>query len=203
MTSILIVDDSPDIAFMTREKLIHFIGGDIRTIHDGQSCLEMVRNDPPDLILLDICMPGIDGFEVCRLLKADPKTRDVPIIFLSATYADLRSKVKGYDLGAEDYLVQPADDLELVTRVKNVLHNKRLVDLCKNIEETIANQRRLWDSMSIEAFTCCQALVQQIETIEQTATQGESFDHIKNQALRLLHLLDAARCSFAREEDMT
>lgn len=143
MNKILIVDDNPDIAFMLREKLQHFIGGDIAVVHDGTTCLEMVRQDPPDLLLLDICMPGIDGFEVCRLLKDDALLADLPVVFLSATYDDLRSKIKGLDLGADDYLVQPVDDLELVTKIKSVLQIKTVRDQIRILRHDLHRLREV------------------------------------------------------------
>ena len=141
MARILIVDDNPDIAFMLREKLQHFIGGEIRVAPDGDTCLQMVGNDPPDLLLLDICMPGLDGFEVCRLLKEDARLADLPVIFLSSTFADLRSKIKGLDLGADDYLVQPVDDLELVTRIKAVLQIKTMRDQFRRLNDDLTRLR--------------------------------------------------------------
>ncbi|OGR02302.1 MAG: hypothetical protein A2511_03565 [Deltaproteobacteria bacterium RIFOXYD12_FULL_50_9] len=137
MTNILIVDDNPDIAFMLQEKLRHFIGGEIRIAHSGETCFAAIRQHKPDLILLDICMPVTDGYEVCRLLKSDPQTTAVPVIFLSATYNDLRSRIKGLDLGADDFMVQPVDDLELVTRVRAVLQIKTLRDQVAGLQNAL------------------------------------------------------------------
>lgn len=138
MPNILIVDDNPDIAFMLKEKLRFFIGGEIRIAHNGDDCLAAVRASLPDLILLDIVMPGVDGFEVCQILKGLPLTMSVPIIFLSATFNDLRSRIKGLDLGADDFMMQPVDDLELVTRVKAVLRIKDLSDQVKALQDSLA-----------------------------------------------------------------
>lgn len=158
MSKILIVDDNQDIAFMLREKLRHCIGGDIRIVYDGAECLRAVREEPPDLLLLDICMPGIDGFEVCRLLKEDQRHADVPVIFLSATYDDLRSKIKGLDLGADDYLVQPVDDLELVTRIKAVLQIKALRDQLRACQKELGRCRQDRAATCDRLLTVCREL---------------------------------------------
>ena len=137
MDKILIVDDNPDVAFMLREKVAQFIRGEITTTLGGEECLTLARKDGPDLILLDISMPKINGFEVCRLLKKDPRTKHIPIIFLTAAYNDLRSKIKGLDLGADDYMVHPVDDLELTTRVRNLLVVKHLRDEIRSLKDRL------------------------------------------------------------------
>ncbi len=85
-------------------------------------------SDQPDLILLDIGLPGIDGFEVCRRLQEHPATRHIPIIFLTGT-ADVDSKVRGLDLGAVDFVTKPFDQVELRARVRAALRTKRLQDM--------------------------------------------------------------------------
>ncbi len=137
MANILIVDDNPDIAFMIQEKIRSAIGGVIRIANNGEAGLKAIDDEPPDLIMLDIRMPGTDGFEVCRLLKASPATAAIPVIFLSATFNDLRSKIKGLDLGADDFMVHPVDDLELVTRVKAILQIKELRDQLASLRQTM------------------------------------------------------------------
>ena len=73
---------------------------------DGESALEIVNTDPPDLILLDIMMPGIDGYEVCRRLKSEPKTSGIPIIFITAM-SEIQNKTMGFEMGAVDYITKP------------------------------------------------------------------------------------------------
>ncbi|MBW1707956.1 MAG: response regulator [Deltaproteobacteria bacterium] len=128
MASVLIVEDNKDVSFMICETLKYHIGCKVTAAMDGKECLRAAREEAPDVILLDIHMPGMDGFEVCRVLKGDEATRHIPIIFLTATAHDLKSKIRGLETGADDYLVQPVDNLELVTRVKVMLRIKRLID---------------------------------------------------------------------------
>ena len=123
---ILIADDNPanlDI-FQTR-LAIH--GYDIRTARDGEEALNQVKTEPPDLILLDIMMPKMDGIEVCKRLKNDPDLPFIPVILVTAK-SDPKDVVTGLDAGAEEYLTKPIDQTALVARVKSMLRIKVLHD---------------------------------------------------------------------------
>jgi DNA-binding response OmpR family regulator len=117
--NILIVDDEPHLAFLLAEVLAE-AGYDAHAIDNGHDALETVRRDPPDLMLLDVQMPGLDGFEVATRLKADPATASIPIIMLSAM-AGRGARVIGLESGAEEYLAKPFDRVELLARVRNLL----------------------------------------------------------------------------------
>jgi diguanylate cyclase (GGDEF)-like protein len=124
---ILIVDDSPDAlavaqARLASEKL------EIICADGGLAGLEMARRQKPDLILLDIDMPDLSGFEVCRSLKRDPDLCMIPILFLAAS-GDAEDKVRGLDLGAVDYVTKPFDAFELRARVRAALRTKYFQDL--------------------------------------------------------------------------
>ena len=93
---------------------------------DGESALEAVDSEPPDIILLDIMMPEMNGYDVCRLLKSNSKTRNIPIIFLTAM-SEIQNKTKGFELGAVDYITKPFEILEVKARVKNA----SCFDACK------------------------------------------------------------------------
>ena len=113
---ILIVDDDVNIAelislYLTKECF------DTRIVHDGETALKEFENYQPNLILLDLMLPGIDGYEVCREIR---KTSKVPIIMLSAK-GEVFDKVLGLELGADDYIIKPFDSKELVARVRAVL----------------------------------------------------------------------------------
>ncbi len=127
-STILVVEDNEDVSFMICETLRSYIGCRIISAGDGQECLKLIKKEPPDVILLDIHMPKMDGFEVCSILKEDEQTKHIPIIFLTATASDLKSRIRGLEMGADDYIVQPVDNLELITRVKVMLRIKRLID---------------------------------------------------------------------------
>ena len=97
----------------------------IQTAEDGEQTLQRVRKDPPDLILLDIMMPKISGFEVCRKLKNDDKTRDIQILMITALnqVGDIERAVQA---GTDDFLIKPVNKLELVLRVKSLLRVRQL-----------------------------------------------------------------------------
>lgn len=134
MPKVLVVEDNKDVSFMVCEALRHHVGCEVITAGDGKECLEMVNAQSPDAILLDINMPGMDGFEVCKILKGDESTKRIPVIFLTATLIDLKDKIKGLEIGADDYLAQPIDNLELVTRVKVMLRIRQLIEKEKESE---------------------------------------------------------------------
>ena len=117
---ILIVDDEPD-NLQVLDALLTLKGGfRVDKAGDGAQAFARIDEALPDLILLDVMMPGIDGCEVCRRLKAAPATRDTPVILLTAR-GDLQSKVKGLEAGAEDYITKPFHPDEVLARVRSLL----------------------------------------------------------------------------------
>ncbi len=116
---ILIVDDEPNIVSMLADVLSD-AGYDTQTIDNGRDALEAARHDHPDLMLLDVQMPQLDGFEVASRLKADPATASIPIIMLSAMEGR-GARVIGLESGAEEYLSKPFDPAELLARIRNLL----------------------------------------------------------------------------------
>jgi two-component system, NtrC family, sensor kinase len=113
--AILIVDDTPTNLKLLFEMLNNS-GFRVSIAKNGESALEKVHDIIPNLILLDVMMPGIDGFETCRRLKANPKTKDIPVIFMTAL-ADTIDKVKGLQLGAVDYITKPIEYEEVLARI--------------------------------------------------------------------------------------
>jgi sigma-B regulation protein RsbU (phosphoserine phosphatase) len=121
---VLLVDDNPtnlQVLFQTLEGR----GYNLLVAKNGETALSITRKALPNLILLDIMMPGIDGYEVCRQLKADPTTKEIPIVFLSAL-VDTKDKVQGLDLGAVDYITKPFQPDEVIARVNTHLTIYRL-----------------------------------------------------------------------------
>lgn len=132
---ILIVDDNPtNLAVLS--QTLKSAGFAVRVAEDGESALQLVARKPPALILLDVQMPGIDGFETCKKLKADPKTQAIPIIFLTAL-TDVQNKVKGLSLGAVDYISKPFEQEEVLARVRVHLQLKNLTE---NLEQLVAER---------------------------------------------------------------
>jgi signal transduction histidine kinase len=116
MPSVLVVDDMIENLRLLSDILDHR-GYDVRAVTGGAQALQAVERDPPDLILLDITMPEMDGYEVCRRLRAQESTRDVPVIFLTAL-TDTADKIKAFDAGGVDYVTKPFQVEEVLARVK-------------------------------------------------------------------------------------
>ncbi len=126
-SKILVVDDNPQNLELLVEYLQTIDDVQTPTAADGIEALEMVRQVKPDLILLDIMMPRMSGFEVCRKLKSDPATRDIPIIMVTALN-ELSDIERGVESGTDDFLSKPVNRLELITRVKSLLKLRHLKD---------------------------------------------------------------------------
>jgi len=130
---VLVVDDN----LQNLELLqVYLEDIDCQTIpaHDGLEALEIIKKRPPDLILLDVMMPKMSGFEVCKRIKNDPKTSDIPVIMVTALN-EFRDIERGIDSGTDDFLSKPVNKLELLTRVKTMLKLKHLSD---KLERTLA-----------------------------------------------------------------
>ncbi|MFP4122166.1 ATP-binding protein [Coleofasciculus sp.] len=121
---ILIVDDNPTNLGVLSDCLSGS-GFEVWIAQDGESAIERVDYAHPDIILLDVLMPGIDGFETCRQLKANPSTQDIPVIFMTAL-SDTVDKVKGFELGAVDYITKPVQHEEVLARVRTHLTMRKL-----------------------------------------------------------------------------
>ena len=120
MKRILLVEDDPDIALSLRNKLEREGGYAVEVVADGPSGLARASAEPPELVLLDVNLPGIDGFEVCRRLRKEPETAAVPVIMLTARIGE-DDRVRGLDLGADDYITKPFSPKEALARVRAVL----------------------------------------------------------------------------------
>ena len=123
---ILVIEDEPRLRFILKKQLEDAKDAkyEVRTAEDGLKGLEEIRRDPPDLILLDVMMPGLNGFDVCMRLKSDPLTSRIPVIFLTAKSA-LDDRLRGLEVFADDYLTKPWEHLELLFRVRNQLKTRR------------------------------------------------------------------------------
>lgn len=136
--NILIVDDVEDNIEILGD-LLTFDGYNVQTARSGESALKRVQESRPDLILLDILMPGIDGYEVCKRLKADPSTNDIPVVFVSSM-VDIESKVKGFKSGGVDYINKPFQHAEILVRVNTHI---TMLRLRKDLEMRNAELERL------------------------------------------------------------
>jgi phosphate regulon transcriptional regulator PhoB len=116
---ILVVDDEPDLVELVSYNLKKE-GFKVFTAPDGEDALDKVRKGPFDLIILDLMLPGIQGVELCRMLRSNPKTEAIPIIMLTAK-GEVSDRIRGLETGADDYMAKPFSPKELVARVKAIL----------------------------------------------------------------------------------
>jgi DNA-binding response OmpR family regulator len=123
-TRVLVVEDERDIAELVRHALEREGGIDVRIVDSGDSAVRVATEDVPDLLVLDLNLPVINGIEVCRLLRAKEATRAIPIIMLTARGSE-HDRVVGLDIGADDYITKPFSLRELSARVRAVLRRKR------------------------------------------------------------------------------
>jgi two-component system cell cycle response regulator len=137
---VLVVDDNEQNLELLQAYLDE-LGGDIRTAHDGMEAIESVAKEIPDLILLDIMMPKMSGYQVCEHLKADPKTSDIPIIMVTALN-ETGDVERAIDAGADDFLTKPVNKLELLTRVRSLL---RVRQLKRDLDSAVSEIRTMRD----------------------------------------------------------
>lgn len=138
---ILVIDDTPANLEVVSEVLTA-AGYTVATVLDSERALKRIPTHPPDLILLDVQMPGMDGFETCQRLKAEPSTATIPVIFMTAL-SDTESKIKGFSLGAVDYITKPFQAEELLVRVSTHL---RLHHLTKDLEQRVMERTQALQS---------------------------------------------------------
>ena len=123
--TILVVDDTPDNIYLLVELLKDLFR--VKVASNGAKALEVAGSgEPPDLILLDIMMPGLDGYEVCRRLKAEPGTREIPVLFLTAL-GEVKDEARGFAAGAADYITKPFSPALVLARVRTHLEQRRLL----------------------------------------------------------------------------
>jgi len=143
---ILVVDDHPE-NLQVLGNILTVKGYRVAIAMDGSQALNYIHNKKiPDLILLDIMMPGIDGFEVCRMLKKDEKTADIPVIFLTAL-ADTENKLTGFEVGGEDYITKPFAQAEVLARINTILKRRYAETALRDSEEMLKSTLESMDDL--------------------------------------------------------
>ncbi|HSA32116.1 MAG TPA: response regulator transcription factor [bacterium] len=138
---ILVVDDEQDILELIRYNLSRE-GYQLDTVLSGEEAIKIARDRHPDLIILDLMLPGIDGLDVCRLLKGETRTAHIPIIMLTAKGED-SDVVTGLELGAEDYMTKPFSPKVLIARVRNILRRKTRIAEEKEVKMVIIENMKI------------------------------------------------------------
>lgn len=179
---ILIVDDRPENLEILSDTLTR-AGFEIAVAVDGESAIEQIQYELPELILLDVMLPGIDGFETCRRLKSNSLTHEIPVIFMTAL-SDMEDKVKGLSLGAVDYITKPFQEEEVLARVK--LH-LGLRSLTKELEKQNALLKQ-----EIGARTVAEAALQKLtleleqRVMARTAELAQALHYLRETQVQLI-----------------
>jgi len=142
---ILVVDDEPDIVELVTYNLKKE-GFDVSSAFDGEEALARIRKEKFDFIILDLMLPGIQGVEICRIMRSDPLTKNIPIIMLTAKGEEI-DKILGLEIGADDYMTKPFNPRELLARIKTVM--RRTSE--RTIDETVVRIGKL--AINKETYT--------------------------------------------------
>jgi DNA-binding response OmpR family regulator len=168
MSRVLVVEDDPDIAELIVMSLLRE-GHEATSIATGTEALAITRLAPPDLVVLDLMLPGVDGLEVCRRLRADRATAGVPVIMVTAR-AEESDRVAGLELGADDYVTKPFSPRELVARVKALLRRVkadvaagavlRYADLVMDLERHVVTSNGVPVTLTAKEFLLLKYLLE-------------------------------------------
>ncbi len=145
---ILVVDDTPANVKLL-EDLLGFHGYEVEAATSGEEALEAIRERLPDLMLLDVLMPGLSGYDVCRAVRADPALAMLPVVLVTAL-EDREERVKGLDAGADDFLSKPVNPPELLARVRSLLRIKRLYDTVQKQAQQLAAWNQTLEARVVE-----------------------------------------------------
>ena len=131
---VLVVDDvMPNVKLLAAKLTREYF--DVITAYNGQQALELVKKESPDIVLLDVMMPGMDGFEVCQRIRSDPETMHIPVVMVTAL-SDITDRVRGLEAGADDFLTKPVNDVALFARVRSLVRLKMMMDEWRLREST-------------------------------------------------------------------
>jgi putative two-component system response regulator len=175
---ILVVDDLPANTGILQE-LLSDEGYRVSTAVDGESALEAVNRDRPDLVLLDVLMPKVDGYEVCRRLKSNPATRLIPVVLVTGL-TDTDSRIRGLEVGADDFMSKPFIIPEMRARVASLLRIKRYTDALDSAESVILSLAMTIEARDRGTDGHCQRLAKYAVALgERLALPGDDLDALR------------------------
>jgi DNA-binding response OmpR family regulator len=192
---VLVADDEKlNVEFF--QVMLDKLGFEVDVALDGEEALQKVKQFSPDLILLDLLMPKVSGFRVAQRLKSDPRTKNIPIIVLTAVH-DIKDKVDMIELGIEDYITKPFNFVEILARIRNNLRAKFLRDEMESREGEFRAAVRLrgaLDSFLREARDYSDKIHERLAVLKRSgAGQGESILQLEGDLNRLLSGIDVIR----------
>src|SRR5215813_2060970 len=154
---VLVVDDVEANVKLLEAKLSseYF---DVLSAFNGPAALQIADTELPDVILLDVMMPRMDGFEVCRQLKANPRTADVPVVMVTAL-SDVANRLHGLEVGADDFLTKPVNDIALFARVRSLVRLKRMMEELRVREQTSGDLGVLKEQSSLDVDTAGASII--------------------------------------------
>ena len=161
--TILVVEDSDSNARLL-ERLLSRDGHRVCFARDGEEALRIVQTNGPDLVLMDVLMPSMDGFETCRRLKSDPVTRFVPVVLVTALQ-ESHDRIRGLEVGADDFLIKPVNAAELTARVRSLLRIKRYTDELDSAESVILSLALTVEARDSTTDGHCQRLARYAVTL--------------------------------------
>jgi len=167
---ILVVDDiMPNVKLLEAKLTSQYY--DVITANSGQEALDKMEVESPDIVLLDVMMPGMDGFEVCTRIKANPKTAHIPVVMVTAL-TDTNDKIRGLEAGADDFLSKPINDTALMARVRSLSRLKMALDEWR-VRENTANQ------LGVSSSESADAMLQPVEKADILVIEDKDFDRKK------------------------
>ena len=158
---VLVVDDvMPNVKLLAAKLTREYF--DVITAYNGQQALELVKKESPDIVLLDVMMPGMDGFEVCQRIRSDPMTMHIPVVMVTAL-SDISDRVRGLEAGADDFLTKPVNDIALFARVRSLVRLKMMMDEWRLRESTSGHFGMLNNGISLLSESTDEARVLVLE----------------------------------------
>ncbi len=189
-TILIVDDDSNNITVMY--DVLDTANYDVRIAKDGERCLEILRHEDVDLILLDVMMPGMNGFEVCSRLKCGKKTRDIPVIFMTAL-SETVNRIRGFELGAVDYISKPFQVEELMSRVRPHLKLRTLLQKEKESEQMKAFFFSLvsrYLRIPLNIISASNAFLRQYGEKMEEGEKREKYGEIDDSVKKMLKIMD-------------
>lgn len=189
MARILCVDDEP-LNLSLLDAMLSPRGYDLVLASSGPEALEKIQTERVDICLLDLMMPGMDGFEVCRRIKADEEHSNIPVVMITA-HADMENRIRGTEAGAEDFISKPFDSAEVLARIKMLLHVKGLNDRLNSAYHNIAKLSTFGEQIITGFDPVSFDFMEKIDSIVQQIIR-QRFDFIDNPQIVVIGMLDQA-----------